>query len=59
LKPGRHSDGAGLYLNVSATGAKSWILMWKVAGKRREMGLGSFTEAADALIASMSPNCAM
>lgn len=39
-KPGRHSDGGGLYLNVTATGARSWIFMWKVAGKRREMGLG-------------------
>jgi integrase len=40
-KPGRHSDGAGLYLNVTETGARSWVFMWKVAGRRREMGLGS------------------
>ncbi|GGK28199.1 tyrosine-type recombinase/integrase [Salinarimonas ramus] len=39
-KPGRHSDGGGLYLNVTPTGARSWVFMWKVAGKRREMGLG-------------------
>ena len=39
-KPGRHSDGGGLYLNVSKTGAKSWLFMYKVAGRRREMGLG-------------------
>ena len=36
-KPGRHSDGGGLYLNVSDTGARSWVFMWKVAGRRREM----------------------
>jgi integrase len=39
-KPGRHSDGGGLYLNISPTGARSWVFMWKIAGKRREMGLG-------------------
>ena len=42
LKPGRHSDGGGLYLNVSPTGAKSWLFMWAVEKKRREMGIGSF-----------------
>ena len=40
-KPGRHSDGGGLYLNVSPSGARSWLFMWKRDGKRREMGLGS------------------
>jgi integrase len=39
-RPGRHSDGGGLYLNVTESGAKSWLFMWKVAGKRREIGLG-------------------
>ena len=39
-KPGRHSDGGGLYLNVTKTGAKSWVFMWKRDGRRREMGLG-------------------
>ena len=39
-KPGRHSDGDGLYLNVTESGARSWVFMWKRGGKRREMGLG-------------------
>jgi integrase len=39
--PGRHSDGGGLYLNITETGAKSWLFMFKKAGRRREMGLGS------------------
>jgi integrase len=39
-KPGRHSDGGGLYLNITASGARSWVFMWKADGKRREMGLG-------------------
>src|ERR671913_352937 len=43
-KPGRHSDGGGLYLNVTGTGARSWVFMWKVAGKRREIGLGSLRD---------------
>ncbi len=41
-KAGRHADGGGLYLNVTESGAKSWVFMWKVAGRRREIGLGSF-----------------
>ncbi|MPR11505.1 tyrosine-type recombinase/integrase [Microvirga tunisiensis] len=43
-KPGRHSDGGGLYLNITASGARSWVFMWKRAGKRREMGLGSLRD---------------
>lgn len=43
-KPGRHSDGGGLYLNITPSGARSWVFMWKVAGKRREMGLGSLRD---------------
>lgn len=40
-KPGRHADGGNLYLNVTKTGAKSWVFMFKLAGRQREMGLGS------------------
>ena len=39
-KPGLHGDGGGLYLHVSATGARSWILRTMVRGKRRDIGLG-------------------
>lgn len=41
VKPGRHADGGGLYLQVGAKGAKSWLFMFKREGKQREMGLGS------------------
>lgn len=37
----RYSDGGGLYLEVIASGAKSWVFMWKRNGRRRCMGLGS------------------
>lgn len=40
---GRHSDGGGLYLNISSNGTKSWLFMWTPkGGKRREMGLGGY-----------------
>lgn len=45
-KPGRHADGGNLYLNVSKTGAKSWVFMFKLAGKQREMGLGSLRDVS-------------
>jgi integrase len=43
-KQGRHSDGQGLYLLVSKTGAKSWMLRVQVHGRRRDIGLGSIAE---------------
>lgn len=39
-RPGYHGDGGGLYLQVTKTGAKSWIFRFAVAGKEHEMGLG-------------------
>ena len=41
-KPGRYGDGGGLYLNVSASGSKSWVFIWARAKLTREMGLGSY-----------------
>jgi integrase len=35
---------AGLALNVTGTGARSWVLRYSIAGKRRDMGLGSYPE---------------
>ncbi|GLS88090.1 integrase [Cypionkella aquatica] len=36
-----YADGGGLYLHVSPTGAKSWILRTVIHGKRRDLGCGS------------------
>lgn len=36
-----YADGGGLYLQVSATGAKAWLLRYTLRGRAREMGLGS------------------
>lgn len=41
LKPGRHSDGDGLYLLVKPSGARSWVLRLQQNGKRHDIGLGS------------------
>ena len=40
-KPGRHSDGDGLYLYVKPGGARSWLLRVQADGRRRDIGLGS------------------
>lgn len=44
LEKGRKSDGGGLYLNVTATGGKSWVFMFNQHGRRREMGLGRYPD---------------
>src|SRR5258708_12125630 len=41
--PGLFADGGGLYLQVAPTGAKTWIFRFQIAGRRRDMGLGSAT----------------
>lgn len=40
-EPGYYADGDGLYLQVTASGAKSWILRFMLNKRSREMGLGS------------------
>ncbi len=50
------ADGGGLYLQVSATGGRSWVFRFRDGGRLREMGLGSthtlsLAEARDAALA--------
>ena len=40
-KPGKYSDGGNLYLLVSETGARKWVLRFTWRGRAKEMGLGS------------------
>ncbi|WP_316195361.1 MULTISPECIES: tyrosine-type recombinase/integrase [unclassified Bradyrhizobium] len=40
-KPGKYSDGGNLYLIVSETGARKWVLRFTWRGRAKEMGLGS------------------
>ncbi|MBO9510606.1 site-specific integrase [Erythrobacter sp. A6_0] len=42
LEPGRYQDGAGLFLNVTKSGTRSWVVRLQSNGKRRDFGLGSF-----------------
>lgn len=39
-KPGKYSDGGNLYLVVSSTGARKWVLRFTWRGRAKEMGLG-------------------
>lgn len=39
-EPGRHADGDGLYLVIDDGGGKRWVYLFRLAGRRREMGLG-------------------
>lgn len=38
--PGRHLDGQGLILQITATGSKSWVFRFERDGRERMMGLG-------------------
>ena len=40
-KPRRYGDGGGLWLVVAPSGSASWLFRATIAGRRREMGLGS------------------
>jgi integrase len=40
-RPGRYSDGNGLWLQISPSGTKSWVFRYDHDGKRHELGLGS------------------
>jgi integrase len=42
-KAGKYSDGSNLYLVVSKTGARKWVLRFTWRGHAKEMGLGSAT----------------
>ena len=41
FKPGRHSDGGGLYLSIAKDGRRRWTFMYTWGGKQTEAGLGS------------------
>lgn len=40
VEPGYYPDGGGLYLQVTASGGKSWVFRYRFEGRRPEMGLG-------------------
>lgn len=44
--PGRYAVGgvAGLHMQVTDTGARTWVLRVMVGGKRRDLGLGGYPD---------------
>lgn len=40
-KIGRHADGGGLYLSISANGGRRWVFLFRWIGKPTEIGFGS------------------
>jgi hypothetical protein len=40
-KVGRHCDGGGLYLQVTSVTARSWLFVYRIKGRQRQLGLGS------------------
>lgn len=55
--PGYYGDGTGLYLQISGSGSKSWIFRFSLAGKRREMGLGSLHTISLAMARDKAQEC--
>ncbi|WP_288938857.1 site-specific integrase [uncultured Roseovarius sp.] len=45
-KPGKYSDGAGLWLHKRQDGGAQWVLRVTVHGRRREMGLGRLSDVS-------------
>jgi integrase len=56
-KSGMYADGGGLYLQVTGTGAKSWIYRYMLRGKEREMGLGSLSAVSLADARTKATEC--
>jgi integrase len=45
-KPGRYSDGDGLFLEVRKANSGSWVVRCQKNGKRRDIGLGSASKVS-------------
>ncbi|CAN7536784.1 tyrosine-type recombinase/integrase [Phyllobacterium sp. LjRoot231] len=40
--PGRHGDGGGLWLEVTPSGSRAWLFLFKIGKRRTAMGLGGY-----------------
>jgi integrase len=56
-KPGLYADGAGLYLQVTESGSRSWVFRFKAGGRTRDMGLGSLNTVGLAKAREMAAEC--
>ena len=53
-EPGRHGDGDGLYLYIAPSGSKSWVHRIVIDGRRRDIGLGSYSAVSLAQARTMA-----
>ncbi len=54
---GVYPDGGGLYLQVTESGAKSWIYCYRLLGRDREMGLGALNAVSLAAARHKAGEC--
>jgi len=45
-KPGKHFDGSGLYVEVSASGSRLWRMKYRHTGKEKRLAFGAFPEVS-------------
>lgn len=45
-RPGKYSDGGGLWLHKAEAGSGKWVFRFTIYGRRREMGLGSINDVS-------------
>lgn len=43
-RPGKHADGLGLYLEVTASGGRYWRMKYRIGGKEKRLAFGVFPE---------------
>jgi integrase len=56
-KPGRRSDGGGLYLVIERSGSKRWAFLFRQNGRLREMGLGGASSISLAKARELAADC--
>ena len=45
-RPGLHSDGGGLYLQITKAGVRSWLFRFMLNRRARAMGLGALASVS-------------
>ena len=41
-EPGRHADGGGLYIEITASGGSYWRLKYRFGGKEKRLAFGVY-----------------
>ncbi|CAM2143877.1 Integrase [Pararobbsia alpina] len=57
VDPGLHPDGGGLYLQITDSGARSWIFRYSISKRARAMGLGPLSAISLAEARSQATDC--